>query len=89
MEILCSGPWQNVVKKHMLNWLPVNLNYQIGVISNSHKFVIIKFLKAFYFKIPRIPLAVHLRFTSGSLPVHLDPIDGHMRCPIIQFYKKN
>ena len=26
--------------------------------------------------------------TSGSLPVHLGPIDGHMRCPIIQFYKK-
>ena len=26
--------------------------------------------------------------TSGSLPVHLGPIDGHMRCPIIQFSKK-
>ena len=29
---------------------------------------------------------VHFRFTSGSLPVHLDPIDG--RYPIIQFFKK-
>ena len=51
-------------------------------------------------KIPRIPLPthigftsgllrVHFRFTSGSLPVHFRfTIDGHMRCPIIQFFKK-
>ena len=25
---------------------------------------------------------------SGSLPVHLGSIDGHMMCPIIQFFKK-
>ena len=25
--------------------------------------------------------------TSGSLLAHLGPIDGHMRCPIIQFLK--
>ena len=34
------------------------------------------------------PLLVPFRVTSGSLPVHLGPINGHMRCPIIQFYKK-
>ena len=29
-----------------------------------------------------------LRSTSGPLPVHLGPLDGHMTRPIIQFYKK-
>ena len=43
---------------------------------------------AFHFRFISGSLLVHFRFTSGSLPVHLGPIDGHMRCPIIQFYKK-
>ena len=33
-------------------------------------------------------LAFHFRPNSGSLPVHLGSIDGHMMCPIIQFFKK-
>ena len=35
-------------------------------------------------------LAFHFRPTSCPFPVHLGlgPIDGHMRCPIIQFFKK-
>ena len=52
-----------------------------------------------HLQIPHIPLPTHFQFTFGSLPVffrftsssllvHLGPIDGHMRCPIIQFFKK-
>ena len=33
-------------------------------------------------------LAFHFRPIFGSLPVHLGSIDGHIMCPIIQFFKK-
>ena len=33
-------------------------------------------------------LAFHFRPTSGSFLVHLGSIDGHIMCPIIQFFKK-
>ena len=42
----------------------------------------------FHFRPTLGSLWVHFLFTSGSLRVHLGPIDGHLRCPIIQFFKK-
>ena len=37
---------------------------------------------------PLLPTSTYFQSTSGPLPVHLGPIDGHMKCPIIQFYIK-
>ena len=37
---------------------------------------------------PLFSLLIHFWFTSGSLPVHLGPIDGLTSCLIIQFFKK-
>ena len=47
-------------------------------------------LALIHFRSTSGPLPVHFRSTSWSLPVqvHLGPIDGHMRCPIIKFYIK-
>ena len=56
-------------------------NDMIIVFMNTECFVcIIKNRRA------QVPCAC--RSLGLALPVHLGPIDGHMRCPIIKFFKK-
>ena len=72
----CMTPLFSIWRDFILNW--VSTFWIDNLIRDSAGCPITCSIFSFHFLSP-----------SSPLPVHLGLIDGHMRCPINQFYKKN